>query len=99
MTTAEAVDGISDSLRAVLVSPNVADSNMEAANIVDVVDKLARSTRRIADAITPNIAGGKDDAGGHVESLTEAVMGMTSGLLSIAGAIETLAQAVRESRA
>jgi hypothetical protein len=90
MTTAQAIVHT-------LESPNVADSNLEPANVVDVIDHLSRSARRIADAITPNITGGKDEAGGHVESLTEAVMGMTNGLCRIASSIESLAEAVRGS--
>ena len=58
---------------------------------------LSMAVRRLADAITPNIAGGTDAAGGHVSSLTEAVMGVTSGLCRIASAIEDLASAVSES--
>lgn len=50
----------------------------------------------LADAITPvESLGGRDAAGGHVASLTEAVMGVTAGLVRIAEAIESLASAVR----
>ena len=87
MTTADAI-------LSTLRSENVADSNMEMANVVDTLDDLSRAASRIAAAITPNILGGKDDTGGHVESLTEAVMGVTSGLCRIADAIESLASAV-----
>jgi len=34
-----------------LVSPNVADSNLEPANIVDALASLARAIHRLADAI------------------------------------------------
>jgi hypothetical protein len=76
-----------------LESPNVSDSNLEPANVVDVLSHLAHATARAANAITPPCAGA-DTYGGHVESLTEAVMGMTKGLQDIAGAIENLALAV-----
>jgi hypothetical protein len=39
---------------------------------------------------------GEDATGGRVESLTEAVMGLTAGMVQIANAIESLACAVRE---
>jgi hypothetical protein len=81
-------------IRASLISPNVADSNMEDANVVDVVDKLARAVGRVAHAITAPAAGGPDQTGGHIESLTEAVMGVTAGLCRIADAIDGLAAAV-----
>jgi phage-related protein len=83
-------------LRDSLNSTNVADSNGEVANIVDVVNEVANGMNRVARAITPNIPGCTDATGGHVASLTEAVMGMTSGLMAIASAIEDLANAVRE---
>lgn len=90
MTTAQA-------LYDTLQSPNVCDSNFEAANVVDVIQHLALATGKVADAITPrNAAAGKDANGGHVESLTEAVMGITAGLHRIANAISELAEAVRD---
>jgi hypothetical protein len=89
-------DSTANAIRDTLMSPNVSDSNGESANIVDAVASLSYSTKRIANAITPGHAAGSTDAsGGHVESLTEAVMGMTAGLGHIAEAIESLADAVR----
>lgn len=64
--------------------------------IVDVVGKLAYATKRVADSITPIAFPGTDETGGRVESLTEAVMGVTAGLCQIASAIESLAEAIRE---
>lgn len=52
--------------------------------------------KRIGDAITANVVGSNDESGGHVTSLTEAVMGMTAGLCRIADSISELAEAVRE---
>lgn len=72
------------------------DDAGEAVNVVDVLMGLSGATRRIADAITPNLVGSKDAYGGHVESLTEAMMGVTGGLVQIAESIADLAQAVRE---
>ena len=88
---------IAVALEQCFISPNVSDSNFESANLVDVVQRLADKTGSVAKAICPQDAmAGKDAAGGHVGSLTEAVMGMTAGLVRIAEAIDGLADAVRE---
>lgn len=58
---------------------------------------IRQALESIAEAIYPNCAGSNDASGGHVRSLTEAVMGMTSGLCNIADAINNLADAVRET--
>ena len=58
---------------------------------------IRTAATRIADAITPVASSpGTDATGGSVSSLTEAVMGMTAGLVAIAEAIDNLAEAVRE---
>lgn len=78
-----------------LTSGNVMNGSGDQANIVDVLHDLSRSANRISQAITPqNASPGQDAAGNHVASLTEAVMGMTDGLVKIANAIESLANAV-----
>jgi len=51
---------------------------------------------QIAKAIGGSGSPGHDAAGGTVDSLTEAVMGTTAGLVQIAEAINNLAEAVRE---
>lgn len=84
-------------LQSCFISPNELDSNGEAANVVDVIGRLAHETHRVATAILANAAPGHDAAGGRVESLTEAVMGITAGLVAIAAAINHLAEAVRDS--
>ncbi|TXH51882.1 MAG: hypothetical protein E6Q97_17540 [Desulfurellales bacterium] len=52
---------------------------------------LGPQLSRIAQAISADAAPGTDETGGHVNSLTEAVMGVTAGLCKIAEAIEYLA--------
>jgi hypothetical protein len=91
MSTAEA-------LLRTLESVNVPDSQMEPANVVDVLHSLHCAAYRIAAAITPNVVGCEDASGGHVESLTEAVIGITGGLCRIADAISELADAVRDAK-
>lgn len=57
----------------------------------------AEAVRMVASAITPRGAlPGTDSSGGHITSLTEAVMGITAGLFEVASAIRDLAEAVRE---
>jgi hypothetical protein len=58
---------------------------------------LVRAVDDIANAITPSMAAGKDAAGGTIASLTEAVMGITAGLVRIADAIQEMAEAIREA--
>lgn len=82
-----------DAINRTLQSVNVLDSNLEPANVVDVIDDLALAVGRVAKAITSTAEPGTDATGGHVECLTEAVMGLTAGMCRIADAIDNLAQA------
>lgn len=69
----------------------IADHNQK---FVSSVEDLACKTKQIADSITIPAAPGRDASGGSVSCLTEAVMGLTSGLFKIACAIEILAESV-----
>lgn len=63
----------------------------------EVIQAIGDGLRALANAVTPlGAIGGNDATGGRVESLTEAVMGVASGLVRIADAIGDLAEAVRE---
>lgn len=63
----------------------------------DNVDKVVEAIKGLSNAITPSDACGNEDASGVlVDSLTEAVMGMTAGLIRIADSISELASAVRD---
>ena len=65
--------------------------------MVEAIIGLAYNTRKIATAITPRDAlPGYDATGGTITSLTEAVMGMTGGLVQIANAIQSLVEAVNQ---
>lgn len=69
------------------------DGDFDSEIAIAVADGLTK----LARAITPLSAlAGTDAAGGRVESLTEAIMGVTAGLVQIADAIGDLAEAVRE---
>lgn len=66
--------------------------------MTDHNESIHHGLLKLADAITPLAFGaGTDATGGHVSSLTEAVMGMTAGLVQIAEAIDNLADAIRET--
>jgi len=63
----------------------------------EIANAVTDGFTKLARAITPLSAlAGTDAAGGSVESLTEAIMGVTAGLVQIADAIGDLAEAVRE---
>jgi hypothetical protein len=62
---------------------------------LDALPLIASGLHGLANAITPSGAAPAPDAnGGFVASLTEAVMGCSSGLAAIANAIDRLACAV-----
>lgn len=53
----------------------------------DDPNKLSDALKSISRAILPNAIVGHDATDGHVSSLTEAIMGITAGLVRIAEAI------------
>ena len=66
------------------------------SNIVDAITELHKSTKKIANAITPlDACRGTDDSGGSIGSLTEAVMGLTRAMMQIALAISDVACEVK----
>jgi len=66
-------------------------------NVVTALTEVAYNANRIAKAITPQDASaGYDATGGTITSLTEAVMGITGGLVQIANAIQSLAESVNQ---
>jgi hypothetical protein len=66
-------------------------------NWIQVFESLEYRAKQIAAAITPlDAVAGEDATGGRVSSLTEAVMGVSGGLVQIADAIQSLAEAVNE---
>lgn len=60
------------------------------------IEEFLYAFKRLGNAITPNVCGSSDKTGGHVESLTEAVMGVTSGLCRIADAIDNFSEIIKE---
>ena len=102
---ADWIDGLREA-RGGVVSEKISEAINESfigyhdndlVNVPDSIIALTNQARAIAKSIA--IGGtGKDSAGGTVECLTEAVMGVTAGLVEIADAIRSLADAVRESK-
>lgn len=88
---------VGDQIERCFISPNVSDSNLEPANVVDVINRAAHNLDSIAHAITLSGAAAMRTPGGvKVESLTEAGTYMARSLDRIAEAIRDLASAVRE---
>ena len=68
-----------------------------AVKFVKTMEELARNIGSVSEAITPYGVGvGEDATGGCVHSLTEAVMGITAGLVRIAEAIDGLSNSISE---
>ena len=78
-----------------LIGSDLAFDIEEGANIVDILSRVAIAGKAIANAITPLTAmGTTDEAGGHVESLTEAAMSISSALFRIGRGCEEIAQSL-----
>jgi hypothetical protein len=61
---------------------------MKAADLKDIADAI----RQLANAVTIHDAvAGEDATGGSISSLTEAVMGITGGLVKVANSLEMVA--------
>ena len=76
------------------VIEEAATYHYEAAH--DIAEALREGLRTLALAITPKGFPGTDANGGTVDSLTEACMGITGGLCSVAESIERLAGSVED---
>ena len=84
----QALEAIADAIIEQFSSQCILDDNLAPANVVDVMSRMSEQTWKLATAITPlDAISGTDATGGHVRSLTEAIMGMTAALVQIADAI------------
>ena len=71
---------------------------MDEEQLTEIATVIEFGFKRLANSITDGgSAEGTDASGGKIQSLTEAVMGITAGLFSISRAIEDHANAIRES--
>ena len=79
---------IAESIERCFISPNVSDSNFEAANIVDVLQRVANGSGEIADAISRRGSMPYTDRNGiRMGCLTEAVIGLSESMNRVADAI------------
>lgn len=85
-------DPIAEALRDTLISPNVSDSNMESANIVDVADNIARALWCLGRMPDP------DERPGAVQMLALQVRSLHDGLCRVADALNNIANAIREGK-
>ena len=83
-------DEIGNALFGVFTSPNVSDSNYEAANMVDVIDRLGHQIQNAAKWL------GNGDASTHMGALEAHGKAVLEGCTAVASAISDLAEAVRQ---
>ena len=68
--------------------------------IADAITAHAKIAKSIANALTPlNAAPAPDESGAHVGSVTEALMGITAGLMAVSRSLSQVAEAIRETNA
>lgn len=90
----DAMEEIKD-IRSSLVRVDCALRSEGDMPLLYALPDIAAGVQSLANAITPTgVSPGVDANGGFVGSLTEAVMGCSSGLAAIANAINRLADAV-----
>jgi hypothetical protein len=77
---------LAQALRDTLISPNVSDSNLEAANLVDVGDNIASALWKLART-EASAAGQPGTLMAHGEALREAAHIIADALLVLADAI------------
>lgn len=92
MAAAETAEAVRD----VFTSQAVQTKYGTPSNIADIVGDAVLMLNKLAVAVSNDAAPGTDATGGHINCLTESVMGITAGLVRVADAIHDLAAAVRE---
>jgi hypothetical protein len=78
MSTTTKKDQVADAIRNCLISPSVADSNGESANVVDVIDDLSRGIWKCAEMV------------GHSNTIAEAAGEIAAAINNLAEAIREL---------
>lgn len=95
MPSKTARDQLASAIRETLISPNIPDSNLEPANVVDVIANganglfsIAESLQRLgnADASTP--MGGLEALGASIKNAGT----------KLAGSLDNIADAIREAK-
>ncbi len=69
---------------------------MNKYEIEQIAKAIQSGLTSVAFSITANAVSGEDATGGHVASLTEAVMGMTAALVQISDAINNVSVSIDE---
>lgn len=82
---------LASALRDTLISPNVADSNWEPANLVDVLDAIARAIRFSAKHL------GTGDAVTQMGALGNLAKEVKEGSERVAGGLHAIAEAINRS--
>lgn len=87
---------IADAINRVFMSPNVMDSNLEDANVVDVLDRMARAGQDIARAFNskPGAIPFRMPDGGEAGDMTEGVIALAVAGNRIADAIDNVAYSI-----
>ena len=75
---------IAQALMESLISPNVSDSNLESANLVDVGDNIAAALWKLVRSSETDARGTLE---AHAEAMTEAANTIAFALLKVADAI------------
>lgn len=79
---------LADAIRDTLTSPNVSDRNMEPANLVDVLDDIARAIRYTAKHL------GTGDAATQMGALEVLAKEVKEGSERVAGGLHAIAEAI-----
>lgn len=75
------------------LSENIAEISASMDLVSVSLDHISQKVDRLARAVFPSeTIGGADAVGGYVMSLSEAIMGNTGGLVSIAQSLETISE-------
>lgn len=92
-----AKDDVANALRDVLISTDVSDSNLEPANLVDVVDRIAYAIKRgLSDLGTGNACTPMGAIEFHASQLKDAGDTISSSLGEVASALQEIAEAIRD---
>ena len=95
MASKPARDQLADAVRETLISPNVADSNLEPANVVDVIANGANGLFSIAEALQRL---GNADASTPMGGLEALGASIKNAGAKLAGSLDNIADAIRESK-
>lgn len=88
---------LADNVRHADPSSSIGGVASGVSDIAAAMENIDGAIRLLSHAVTADACGTEDETGGHVESLTEAVVGVTYGLMNIARALDRLADAAEKA--